>query len=434
MKLRKLVTAGAVTALVLASTACGGGQQAEPAKTPGAAQLSGQTVTVAGVWSKTEQQNFEAVLAEFAKRTGATVKYESLGDELPTVIKTRIAGGQSPNVAMLPQPGLLAEFAKAGSIKPLAANVESIINDQFSNAAKSIGQADGKTYGVLFKAANKSTVWYKTADVSNPPRSWDDFINLLKTLSDTGKTPLSVAGEPGWALTDWFENVYLQTAGPEMYDKLAKHEIPWTDPSVKKAFDELAKVFGQAQFFPGGNAGAVATDFPTSVTNVFGASPKASMTFEGDFVAGEITKAGAFKVGDTAKFFPFPQLAGKSAVVTGGDIAVAFKDDAATTALMEYLASSDAASIWAKAGGFLSLNKKVANNVYPDPTTQQIAKELVDAGDNVRFDLSDLTPSAFGGTKGAGLWKAMQDFLANPANAAAIQQSLETAATAAYKK
>lgn len=433
MRLPKMVTAAAVAALALSSAACSSSSN-EPAKAPGSAALQGQTLTVAAIWSKTEQQNFEAVLTEFEKRTGATVQYESLGDELPTVIKTRVAGGQAPNVAMIAQPGLIAEFARAGNLKPLAANVESIITDQFSAGAKSIGQVDGKTYGVLFKAANKSSVWYKTADVATTPKSWDEFISELKKQSDSGKTPLSVAGEPGWALTDWFENIYLQTAGPEMYDKLAKHEIPWTDPSVTKAFEELAKVFGQSSFFPGGNAGAVATDFPTSVTNVFGTSPKASLTFEGDFVSAEITKAGAFTVGDTAKYFAFPQLAGKSAVVTGGDIAVAFKDDAATTALMEFLASSDAASVWAKAGGLLSLNKKVANDVYPDATTRQLAKELVDAGDNVRYDLSDLTPSAFGGTKGAGFWKAMQDFLANPANVAAVQQSLETSAAAAYKK
>ncbi len=432
MKLGRMVAAAAVATLALTVAACGTSSTETPA-TPGAASLQGQTLTVAGVWSKTEQANFEAVLAEFAKRTGATVNYESLGDELPTVIKTRIAGGQSPNVAMLPQPGLMTEFATAGSIKPLAANVESIVNDQFSAGAKSIGQVDGKLYGVLFKAANKSTVWYRTADLSTTPKTWDEFITELRTQSDTGKTPLSLAGEPGWALTDWFENVYLQTAGPENYDKLAKHEIPWTDPSVTTAFTELAKVYGQAQFMPGGQQGALATDFPTSVTNVFGTSPKASLTFEGDFVAGEITKAGAFVVGDTAKYFAFPQLAGKAAVVTGGDIAVAFKDDAATTALMEYLASSDAAAIWAKAGGFLSLNNKVPNSTYPDPTTQQIAQELVDAGDNVRFDLSDLTPSAFGGTKGAGFWKGMQDFLANPANVAAIQQSLEAQAVTAYQ-
>lgn len=432
MKLRKLVTAGAVAALALTSAACGGSTQ-EPAKAPGTASLQGQTVTVNAVWSGTEQQNFEAVLAEFARRTGATVKYESLGEKLPTVIKTRVAGGQTPNVAMIAQPGLVAEFARAGTIKPVAANVESVVTDQFSAGAKTIGQVDGKLYGVLFKAANKSSVWYNTADVSSTPKTWDDFVNQLKTLSDTGKTPLSVSGKPGWALTDYFENIYLQTAGPEMYDKLAKHEIPWTDPSVKKAFDELAKVFGQPQFFPGGTAGALATDFPTSVDNVFGASPKASLTFQGDFVSAEITKKAKFKVGDTAKYFAFPQVAGKSAVVTAGDLAVAFKDDAATTALMEFLASSDAAAIWAKAGGLLSLNKKVANNVYPDATTQQLAKELVDAGDNVRYDLSDLTPSAFGGDAGA-FWKGMQDFLANPGNAAAIQQTLETAAAAAYKK
>ena len=432
MKLRKLVGAVAVAALALTGAAACSSSTPEPSKAPGTASLQGQTVNVTAIWAGDDQRNFEAVLAEFAKRTGATVKYESAGDNLTPLLKTRIAGGQAPNVALLPQPGLLTEFAKAGQIKPLAASVESLVNDQYSSAVKGIGTVDGKAYGVLFKGANKSTVWYNTASGITVPKTFDEFLTVLRTQADSGKTPLSLAGDPGWALTDWFENIYLQTAGGEMYDKLAKHEIPWTDPSVTKAFDELAKVF-QAQFLPGGAQSALGTDFPASVSNVFGSTPKADLTFEGDFVAGVIASTTSAKVGETAKSFPFPQLAGKPAVITGGDIAVAFKDDPATTALMEYLASADAASIWAKSGGFLSLNNKVDNNVYPDATTKQLAKEIIDAGDNVRFDLSDLTPAAFGATAGSGFWKGMQDFLATPSNVAAIQQTLETQAAAAYK-
>ena len=46
-----------------------------------------------------------------------------------------------------------------------------------------------------------------------------------------------------WVLSDWFENIYVRTAGPEMYDQLATHEIPWTDKSVTEALTTMADYF-----------------------------------------------------------------------------------------------------------------------------------------------------------------------------------------------
>ena len=49
-----------------------------------------------------------------------------------------------------------------------------------------------------------------------------------------------------------------------------------------------------------------------------------------------------------------------------------------------------------------------------------------------RFDLSDLQPSAFGGTPGQGLFKYFSDFVANPNNIDQITRQMEAAAKKAY--
>src|SRR5690606_1532911 len=118
-----------------------------------------------------------------------------------------------------------------------------------------------------------------------PPETWDDLVTASQTVSDSGATPWAVAGADGWTLTDWFENVYLSQAGPEMYDQLTEHEIPWTDPSVEEALNTLAEIWGGDGFVA---AGALQTDFPGSVTEVF-ANGNAAMVYEGDFVAGVIS-------------------------------------------------------------------------------------------------------------------------------------------------
>ena len=110
-----------------------------------------------------------------------------------------------------------------------------------------------------------------------------------RTLSDSGVPAFSVAGEAGWPLTDWFENIYLSQAGPENYDKLADHKIPWTHPTVVKALTTLGQLFKDKNLVAGGGAGALRTDFPESVQQVFGPEPEAAMVYEGDFVGALVT-------------------------------------------------------------------------------------------------------------------------------------------------
>jgi alpha-glucoside transport system substrate-binding protein len=429
--LRKAQLAVAFAALIVVTASC----SSDKGTTPGGAggvDLTGQTVEVAATWSGVEQENFQAVLDEFKKRTKAEVKYTSGGNDLPVLLNSRIAGGQPPDVALIPQPGVVAELTKRGALKELTGDAATAVSANFSDAWKQLGTIDGKLYGVYFKVANKSVIWYRTADFADagvqPPKTWEELTTVSKTLSDAGKTPIVAAGGDGWVLTDWFENAYLRVGGPENYDKLAKHEIAWTDPTVVETLKLLGDYWRAPKYIQGGPTGAVQVTFTQSIADVFGEKPKSSMLYEGDFVAAEINKLGKEKVGETAKFFDWPSIKGsKPAVVTAGDQAVALKDTAGAKALMAFLASPDAAEIMAKKGGYLSANKNLKTSAYPDDTTRKLADSVVNA-EVLRFDLSDLTPQAFGGSTSAHMWVLLQDFLSKPIEPAALAAQLEDAA------
>ena len=450
---RVLGVAAACAVVALVAGACGGGNNKSGSGSPGAStgvsttsatgspsgaalpNLKGQTLTVMGEWGGNEQQNFQKVLASFEQATGAKITYQSAGDEIATKIGTAVAGGSPPDVALIPQPGVIQDLANKGALTALPDQIGSLIDKNFAPVWRDLGTFNAKLYGVWFKAANKSTVWYNTkvfADAGvQPPKTWDDFMKAAQTIANFGVPPVSVGGADGWTLTDWFENVYIRTAGPQMYDKLTKHEIKWTDPSVTKALQVLQQLWGKPELIAGGTRGALSTDFPTSVSQVFAKPPKAAIVYEGDFAAANIATAGA-KVGTDAKFFNFPSIDGSApSVVGGGDCAVAFNSKPGTLALMGYFASPESATIWVKAGGFTSPNKSVDLSAYPDETSRKIAEALTSA-ETFRFDMSDLAPGAFGGTKGAGEWKDLQDFLANPSNIQGAQQALERDAAAAY--
>ncbi|MFJ9742243.1 ABC transporter substrate-binding protein [Streptomyces sp. NPDC101166] len=446
---RTVRTAAAILAgaLALSLTACGGdddksgGGESNPAKDPGSTvtlpELNGTTLEVAAVWTGAEQANFKKVLAEFEKRTGAKVTFVPAQDPIINFLGSKVAGGQPPDVALLPQPGAIKQAVEKKWAKPLGAAALKELRRNYSQGWQDIGKIDGRQYGVYYKAANKSLFWYNAKVFENAgaaePKTWDELLTTAQTVYDSGVTPFSVGGADGWTLTDWFENVYLSQAGPEKYDQLAKHEIKWTDPSVKDALTALARIWGKKDYVAGGAAGALQTDFPASVTQTFtgGDQPKAAMVYEGDFAQVNIVQAGV-KVGTGAKVFPFPKAGDTAPVVSGGDAAVILKDSEGAQALATFLASPDAAAIQAKLGGYLSPNKNLDPSVYPNDVQRKIAESLIAAGDDFRFDMSDQAPQAFGGTPGKGEWKALQDFLKNPADVAGTQRRLEADAAAAY--
>ncbi|MFC7867266.1 ABC transporter substrate-binding protein [Streptomyces murinus] len=400
-------------------------------------ELDGAHLEIAAVWTGQEQTNFKKVLAEFEKRTGAQVTFVPAQDPIINFLGSKIAGGQPPDIALLPQPGAIKQAVDKGWAKPVGPDALKEVQKNYSQGWQDIGKVNGKQYGVYYKAANKSLIWYNAKVFENAgakePTTWKDLLTTAQAVYDSGVTPFSVPGADGWPLTDWFENVYLSQAGPEKYDQLAQHKIKWTDPSVKQALQTLAQIWGKKDYLAGGQDGALQTEFPNSVTQTFtgGDQPKAAMIYEGDFVQVNIGETKA-KVGTDAKVFPFPAVGSTAPVVSGGDAAVVLKDSKAAQALMTFLASPDAATIQAKLGGYLSPNKNVAISAYPNSVQQKIAKSLIASGDDFRFDMSDQAPQAFGGTPGKGEWKDLQDFLKNPGDVAGAQAALEKDAAAAY--
>jgi alpha-glucoside transport system substrate-binding protein len=432
MRYRWLVFALIVGALAVVAAGCGGddngGGSAE-----GSEDVSG-SVSMMAVWSGTEQENFQGVIDAFNELyPNVSVKYTSGGDNLAPLLSTAVEGGNPPDIACIAQPGLMADFVSQGALQSID-DLRTDIVDNFGEAVADVGAIDGTQYAVMWKASNKSTIWYNVADFEeagvDPPETWDDLNAAADTLKAAGITPYSVGVDVGWPITDLFENVYIRTAGAEMYDKLAKHEIPWTDQSVKDALTVMQDIVGTSDDLVGGTSGALQTDMPSSVANVFSDDPKGAMVIIGDFAPAQ----GEFTLEPVTGYnvFTFPSIDGSApAAVGGGDLCVNFKQSEAATAFLRYLTTPEAAEIMVSKGGFTSPNRNVDESAYADEITRATATGLTDA-ETFRFDLSDLQPSAFGGTPGAGLFKAFTDFVQNPDDIDGVTQQMETAAAKAY--
>src|SRR5918995_7367802 len=412
MRYRWLVYALIVGALAFVAAGCGGDDNGGGAE--GSEDVSGD-VSIMAIWAGEEQESFEAVIAGFEEAyPNVNVTYNSGGDNLGPLLSTAVEGGNPPDLAAIGQPGLMADFAEQGALQPLD-DLRDTVVESFGESVADVGAVDGTQYGVLFKASNKSTIWYNVASFEEAgveaPETWDDLTATADTLKAAGITPYSVGVDVGWPMTDIFENIYLRVGGAEKYDQLARHEIPWTDQSVKDSLTVMGEIFA-ADNLAGGAEESLQTEMPASVAKVFAESPEAAMVIIGDFAPGVTETTLEPETGYNV--FPFPSIEDSAPAVMGsGDLFVQFKESAAADAFLEYLTTTDAAEIWASRGGFSSPNVGIDTSVYPDEITRTTAGALAEA-EIFRFDMSDLQPSAFGGTPGQGMWKHLSDFVANP--------------------
>jgi alpha-glucoside transport system substrate-binding protein len=100
-----------------------------------------------------------------------------------------------------------------------------------------------------------------------------------------------------------------------------------------------------------------------------------------------------------------------------------FKDSTAARALLSHLATPDAATIWAKRGGFISPNKGVALTSYPSGPSQTMAQQVLKTT-IYRPDLAGMLSPALG----TRLTTLLQQYVASPARLGQVTAALEAAA------
>ncbi|MET8972166.1 ABC transporter substrate-binding protein [Streptomyces hydrogenans] len=430
----------AVITLAATVTACGTPQDAGSRSRTAAdcapyaryGKHPGTTVTVYAENRDREADLFEETWADFADCTGIDVSYEGDG-EFEAQIQVRVDGGNAPDVAFFPQPGLLERFAADGRLKPVSAGVAALARQGWSADWNSYATVGGTLYGTPLVANVKSFVWYSPAFFRDRgltvPRTWTELMALTEKVAASGVKPwcagIESAEATGWPVTDWIEDVLLRRQGTRVYDQWVAHEIPFDDPRVIDAMDTVGSLLKNDRYANGGFGPArsmTSISFQEAGTPVL--SGDCAMHRQASFYAGLWPDGTRIGPDEDVYAFLLPGTDPASRPVLGGGVfAAAFADRPEVRAFQEYLASADFANARMRKGPFVSANKGVDPANAATPVDRLSIQLLQDPRTQFRFDGSDLMPASVGaGT----FWKGAVDWIGGASTrqvAASIERS-----------
>ncbi|TWA19966.1 maltose-binding protein /trehalose-binding protein /sucrose-binding protein [Sinorhizobium medicae] len=385
--------------------------------------LKGQTLTIFGPWRGEDEALFKSVYAYFVEATGVELKYSSSENyEQQIVIDTQ--AGSPPDIAILPQPGLIADLAAKGLLTPLGDETKQWLLDNYAAGQSwvDLSTYNGKDgtpalYAFPYKIDVKSLVWYVPENFEDAgyevPNTMEELKALTEKIAEDGEKPwcigLGSGGATGWPATDWVEDLMLRTQPAETYDKWVKNEIPFTDAAVTGALEEFGWFARNDAFVEGGAAAVASADFRDSPKGLFSSPPKCYLHHQASFIPSFFPEGKV--VGEDADFFYMPPYESKkelgNPVLGAGTLAMITRDTPAARAFIEFLKTPIAHEVWMAQTSFLTPYKSVNVDVYGNPPLKKQGEILLNAT-TFRFDGSDLMP----GKIGAGaFWTGMVDFV-----------------------
>ena len=364
---------------------------------------SGPVVTIFGSITDRDADAFAASMAAFERSSGIDVRYVGSANFEADLLE-RVRRGDPPDLALLPQPGLLRALAEDGLAMPYDGELESAARRDVDTRLVDLVTVDGQVFGSWYSVTPKSLIWYSPRQFKDrgitPPTTWEELVALTDELVDSGTAPWCLGvrdgGATGWVATDWVEDLVLRFAGPETYDAWVTHDVPFSDPKIADAVDRFGTIALSSTRVNGGNRAAVEFTVQQSARQLLGATPDCLLhrqaSFLTDFLDSEVNVA---PDGDLW-VFPFPGPAGgASSMVLGGTSVARFADRPEVREAAAYLTTTEAAAARAPLGGFISALDSFDSDAYPAELNRTISRWTREA-EVLRFDASDLMPPEVG--------------------------------------
>jgi alpha-glucoside transport system substrate-binding protein len=417
----------AASALLTSGCLSSGSDSSSGGSSGGSGTAKGSTIKV---WTSVDQpilDGMKAVVDPEAKKQGITIQWSKV-ENINQLIITKIQANDVPDIAMIPQPGVVADIVKRGKATALDGFLDMpTLKSSMVPGSLDAGTVNGKLYGLLVSANAKSFVWYPkkafAAAGYKVPTSLPELNALTQQIKSDGTTPwcLGIGSDAatGWPATDWFEDLIVRYGGVQGYNDWVSHKTKFQSPLVKQAAAEFEKIAFTNGNVLGGRKSIASNAFGTAGNPMFDKKPGCFLFKQGSFITTFFPKAVQADLDNQVGVFALPSATagGDNPMLGGGDLAMLLKDTKGGEAVMKLLSDKNLGdSAVANGSSFLSPHKDFDATKYKGGIAQQVAKLVYSASAFV-FDGSDAMPGAVGsGT----FWKDMTSWISG-------QESLDTA-------
>jgi alpha-glucoside transport system substrate-binding protein len=413
----------------LLATACVGGGNASSKSTAGVNKNTSKNISIMTGFTGAQLTTFEAAVNPYAASQGIKIQWQG-STNFNQLINTKVQGGDPPDIALFPQPGILQTMASQGKLVDLDTILDMpTLQASMVPGTLNVGSANGKLYGLEVSMNVKSLIFYPKAAFAaagyKVPTTIAGLVALTNQIKSQGKTPwcqgIESGAATGWPATDWIEQLVLDYGGIDTYNNWVAGKVKFNSPVVKQAANEWAQIAFTPGNSLGGRKSIASTNFATAGNPMFNSTPGCYLYKQGNFVV-------------ASGFFPdkvwknpdqylgvmgFPSVTGAPGPVEGGgDLAALFSGkNPSAIAIMKYMSTNTFAASDAQAGGgYLSPHKDFALTNYPNQFTKDVA-EIAYKSSVFAFDASDAMPGVVGS---GSFWKEMTSWVAN-------KESLNTA-------
>ncbi len=368
--------------------------------------IKGKTVTVFTSILEPELTTLKTAWKDFETCTGVKIKIEG-SNQFEALLPVRVKGGNAPDIAIIPQPGLLAKMVATKKVIPASAGVIANVNKYWSKSWKDLGTVNGKFYAAPFGSNMKSLVWYSPKQFKKNgytvPTTWADMTALADKMAGNGQIAfcggLGSGGATGWPGTDWVEQMVLREYGSKVYADWVSHKVKFSDPKIQAAMAKVA-AWMQNPKWVGDVKGIATTTFQDAGKGI--PTGKCNMLQQASFYGNILAADGATIAADGdvfAFYLPGTNPAVTVPVVGGGEFMTGFRNAPEVAAVLTYFSSATFATSRVQLDHWVSANSGVPLSAYKDPIDRLSAQYLSNPKSTFAFDASDLMPAAVGAGK-----------------------------------
>jgi alpha-glucoside transport system substrate-binding protein len=337
----------------------------------GSSSGSSNSTTVT-IWSSIDplvQKGLSTKLDAELKAQGSKIKINwQTVQNINQLIITKMQSGGQPDIAFVPQPGVVKQMLNVGKVYPMNNVVDmNTLQSSMIPGATNFAMEGSDLDGLIVSMNVKGLVFYDNANFKKAgykaPTSLAGLESLVNQIKASGTTPwcFGISSPPatGWPATDWLETLLLKYSGTSVYNDWVTGKVKFNSPQVLQAANEFDKLLLTNGNTYGGRSSIATTNFQTTGTPLVANPPKCYLYEQGSFASAFFPKSVETNLDKTLGVFGVPpvQAGGSNPVEVGGDIMTMLNNSANTQTVVKLLSQTQIGETLVPGDSFISPHK-----------------------------------------------------------------------------